>query len=184
MPDPLPDSLHTIAARFLAERHRLLAYILAGVREPHTAEDIFQEVWIRLAAAVESGAVIQNEAAWCRATARNLLLHHWRHESRDKVEVNSDLLDVLDSLEVALTEDAGPDDLWVARQQALTQCLVALPEKARRMLALKYEAGLPLEEVARSCGQSLAAITKTLYRLRHALMECVQTRLQLGDKIS
>ncbi|MEQ1748502.1 MAG: sigma-70 family RNA polymerase sigma factor [Prosthecobacter sp.] len=180
----MPDSLNTIASRFLDERHRLLAYILAGVRDPHTAEDIFQEVWMRLATAVESGAAIQHEAAWCRATARNLLLHHWRRESRDKVEVNSDLLDVLDSLESALEENADTGDLWAARQQALTGCLVALPEKSRRMLALKYEAGLPLEEVARSCGQSLSAITKTLYRLRRALMDCVQNRLGLGEEIS
>ncbi len=181
MPAPLPDSLNTIAGRFLTERHRLLAYILASVHEPHTAEDIFQEVWIRLAAAVESGTLIQNEAVWCRSVARNLVLHHWRHEHRDKVEVNSDLIDVLDSLEVALAEDSAPDDVWVVRQQALTQCLVTLPQKSRRILALKYEVGLPLEEVARSCGQSLAAITKSLYRLRRTLMECVRSRLQLED---
>lgn len=177
----MSDPLNQVAARYLAERHRLIAFILAGVRDPHTAEDIFQEVWLRLAKEAQSGTLIRDEASWCRAAARNLLLHHWRQEQRTKVEANSDLLEVLDSLEAALVDDPLPNDACLARQQALTECLVRLPERARRLLSLKYEAGLPLGDIAREIGLSLPATTKTLYRLRRALMECVQSRIKLSE---
>jgi RNA polymerase sigma-70 factor (ECF subfamily) len=76
----------------------------------------------------------------------------------------------------AESEDAA-DDEWQRRQQALDECVSVLPEKSRRLLSLRYEGRQSVEEVARSTGQSFDAVTKSLYRLRQALTDCVERKL-------
>ncbi len=65
-----------ITAQFLADRHRLMAFIHGLLRDPQTAEDVFQEVWLKLSAELEKGTLIENPPAWCRTVARNLILMH------------------------------------------------------------------------------------------------------------
>ena len=67
------------------------------------------------------------------------------------------------------------------RQQALNSCLEALPEKSRRLLALKYEECYSLDRIAQSVEQSTAAVIKALLRLRQALAGCVQKKLKLSE---
>jgi hypothetical protein len=50
----------------MGQRHSLTALIEGLVRDPAAAEDIFQEVWIRLVDAAEKGTEIQDLPRWCR----------------------------------------------------------------------------------------------------------------------
>jgi DNA-directed RNA polymerase specialized sigma24 family protein len=45
------------------------------------------------------------------------------------------------------------------------------------MLMLRYESRASMHEVARAMGQSFEGVTKTLYRVRRALLECVERKL-------
>jgi len=170
-----------ITAWFLADRHRLMAFIFGLVREAQTSEDVFQEVWLKLHAELEKGAVIQNPPAWCRTVARNLILMYWRTKQNSKVRVDSTLVEFLDCVEQAFAEDDAADDSGQDRRQALGECLRALPEKSRQILVLKYEQGLPLKDIAAKAGQSCDAVIKALVRLRRALAVCVEKKLKLGE---
>jgi RNA polymerase sigma-70 factor (ECF subfamily) len=75
----------------------------------------------------------------------------------------------------AETDEFG--DLWERRQQALDDCVAALPEKSRRLLSLRYEGRKSVGNVAGRVGQSFDAVTKALYRLRQALSDCVERKL-------
>jgi RNA polymerase sigma factor (sigma-70 family) len=149
------------------------------LRDAHAEEDVIQEVWVRLAAEVEKGTVIENQPAWCRGVARNLILKHWRTQQTAKVVADSEVMEAfLAQVETAFSEaDENADDEWQRRQQALDDCVAALPEKSRRMLSLRYEARKSVEEVARTTGQSFDAVTKSLYRLRQVLTACVERKL-------
>ena len=48
---------------------------------------------------------------------------------------------------------------------------------ANAMLTLRYESRASMDDVARTMGQSFEAVTKTLYRIRRALLECVERKL-------
>ncbi len=170
-----------ITAWFLADRHRLMAFIYGLLREAQTSEDIFQEVWLKLHAELAKGTVIQNPPAWCRTAARNLILTHWRTKQNSKVRVDSTLIEFLDCVEEAFGEDDLLDDSGQDRRQALGECLRALPEKSRRMLVLKYEHELPLKDIAAKVGHSSDAVIKALLRLRMALGSCVEKKLKLGE---
>jgi RNA polymerase sigma-70 factor (ECF subfamily) len=152
-----------------------MGFICGLVRDPHLAEDIFQEVWIRLGNAVENGVEIADQAKWCRGVARNLILHHWRDQRRCKVLPDSRLLD---QIELAFEECDSEAELWVVRGAALRHCVQSLPEKSRRILALRYEEGLPVETIAKFVRQSVDAVMKSLSRLRQRLAACVERRLE------
>jgi RNA polymerase sigma-70 factor (ECF subfamily) len=140
---------------------------------------VIQEVWVRLAAEVEKGTAIENQPAWCRGVARNLILKYWRTQRRTKVVADSEVMEAfLAQVDAAFSEEEqDADDEWQRRQQALDDCVATLPEKSRRMLSLRYEGRQSVEEVASAMGQSFDAVTKALYRLRQALTECVERKL-------
>ena len=173
------EIIQRAAAEFIHDRHRLGAFVGGLLRDAHAAEDVIQEVWVRLAAEVEKGTVIENQPAWCRGVARNLILKHWRTQQTAKVVVDSEVMETfIEQVDMAFAEaDEDADDKWQRRQQALDNCVAALPEKSRHMLSLRYEGRKSVEEVARTTGLSFDAVTKSLYRLRQALTDCVERKL-------
>lgn len=136
MPEP-SIAIQRAAAGFIRDRRRLGAFVNGLLRDPHAAEDLLQEVWVRLAAEVERGTLLENQAAWCRGVARNLIRRHWERQQSAKVVADSSVLEAfLERVEQAFAEaDEDADDKWQRRQQALDDCVAALPEKSRRMLS-------------------------------------------------
>ncbi len=175
------DATTTITAGFLADRHRLLSFIQGLLRDPQAAEDIFQEVWLKLAAAVEKGAVIENPPAWCRTVAKNLILMHWRSQKNSRVVVDSTLLEFVDFVECAYAENESVNETGPERQRALQDCLSTLPEKSRRLVELKYDKELSLKAIAATVQQSTDSVIKALLRLRQGLATCVEKKLKLQE---
>ena len=173
------EAIQHAAAEFIRDRHRLGAFVTGLLRDAHAAEDVIQEVWVRLAAEVGKGTRLDNQAAWCRGVARNLVRKHWERQRTAKVIADSSVLDLfLDRVEEAFAEADDPEaGNWVARQQALEECIAKLPDRSRRLLSLRYETRASMEKVALKMGQSFHAATKALYRLRQGLLDCVEKKL-------
>jgi RNA polymerase sigma-70 factor, ECF subfamily len=171
--------LEELGAQFLAQRHVLMAFISGLIRDPSAAEDILQEVWLRLSEASRNGTQIVNLNKWCRATARNLILHHWRQRRSPLVIPDSSMLDLV---ERAFDEQDGAHSVWTERKNALLECMRSLPEKSRQILVQVYESGMRLSDLAARSGLTYAAMLMLLSRLRKALRECVDRRIQTGDR--
>lgn len=166
----MPDLVSTS----VPERRLLLSFVAGLVRDLDVAEDICQEACLRLMRARQNGTRIDNEAAWCRAAARNLILHHWRDRKNDLVLVDSD---IVEKVELAFNEQAVTPDYWEDRAVALRQCISTLPSRSRQVLELRYETGLSIEAMARTLSQSTNGLMKALSRVRQALASCVAKRL-------
>lgn len=160
---------------FVANRHSLYAFIYGFIRNTHDAEDLFQEVWVRFSNALARGVEIQDQAKWCRGTAHNLILHYWRDRQHDKVVVDQELMQLV---ETAFTEQDGNQDYWRTRQQALGECIQTLPERSQQMLRLKYEQGMSAQEVAEEITQSAESVWMALSRLRRVLRDCAERKLK------
>jgi len=173
------EAIQHAATEFIRDRRPLESFVYGLLRDAPAAEDLLQEVWVRLAAAVEKGARPENQAAWCRGVARNLALRHWEKQRTAKVVADSALLEsFLARAEEAFSEADATTEAWAARQAALAECVAALPERSRRLLNLKYTDRARFEDIATALGQSLAAVKKALFRLRRALLECVERKLR------
>ncbi len=165
----------SILSEFLADRYRLMAFIRAMVRDNHVAEDIFQEVWLRLDDTVRRNVEIVNTAKFCRGVARNLILHHWRDQKRIQAAADPELLNLVVT---AFEEQDSAQEYWRARENALRDCIQKLPDHSIEILSLKYKSGLPIAEVAGRLDKTVFAVTKLLSRLRQKLRDCVTETLQ------
>lgn len=172
----MTERLKSLSSRFVAERHALLGFIYGMVRDLAAAEDILQEVWLRLAEATERAEPIDDAARWCRGVARNLILHHWRDRRAAKVVADTELLDLV---EQALIEH---HDFWADRRQALMECIDRLPERSKQLLQMKYEEGLSFATMAERLSRSLESLKMALCRVRAALAECAERRLRFAEQ--
>lgn len=177
----MSEDLKRVTTEFLANRQQLMAFIYGLVRDPHVAEDIYQEVWLKLAEAMEKGVIIEHAGKWCRKVAKRLILHHWRNQRNAKVIADSTLLEFVNFVELAFDENAEREDPRSDRRHALNQCVEALPEKSKQLLTLKYAESFSIRAIATHLRQSTAAVIKALLRLRQALAVCVEKKLKLQE---
>src|SRR6185369_1049486 len=70
-----PDAISELIGRY---QHRLYRFLVRMVEDPATAEDLFQQTWIRLMEKIGSYDVKRNFDAWLFAIARNLAIDHLR----------------------------------------------------------------------------------------------------------
>jgi RNA polymerase sigma factor (sigma-70 family) len=171
----MADRIKGLSAQFMAERHALLGFIYGMVRDLAGAEDILQEVWLRLANAAERDEPIENPSRWCRGVAKNLILHYWRERQAAKVVADSELLDLV---EQAMNETEDP---WAERRQALMECIDLLPQRSKRLLHLKYDRGLTFAAMADLLRRTKDSLKMALCRLREALLECAERKLRRAE---
>lgn len=174
------EAIQHAASAFIRDRHRLAAFVNGLLRDAHAAEDVLQEVWVQLAAEVAKGTLLENQPAWCRGVARNLVRRQWERQQTAKVVADSAALEVfLGRVELAFAEEDEVSEDWARKQQALNECVASLPERSRHMLSLRYDSNSSMEEVARRMGQTFEGVTKALYRIRQSLLKCVERKLSL-----
>jgi len=107
--------------------------------------------------------------AWLLTTARNLWFQHCR--ARRRTAVLAELTALHERAVRELSADGGD---W--RLQALADCVLGLPPRARLALSLRYREGLPPHAIAVQLGLSEAGTKTLLRRTKAALARCVERR--------
>ena len=70
-----PEALAAMVSRY---QHRLYRYLLRLVRDPSTAEDLFQQTWLRVVANLRRYDPEREFDAWLFAVAHNVAMDHLR----------------------------------------------------------------------------------------------------------
>jgi RNA polymerase sigma-70 factor (ECF subfamily) len=110
--------------------------------------------------------------AWASQIARFKALNHIRKYSRDRLVFDDKLLNELADL---AHERLSQID---HRRDALEGCLNELPPPQRQLIDLRYAGGHAIESIAEIIGRPQASIRQTLYRIRQALLACIESKLQ------
>lgn len=152
----------------LYARHRgpLYRYLLRQCGQPAIAEELFQDVWLKLIAARAGYTVRARFSTWLYRIAHNRLVDFYRASARGLPVSYAD--DCPEWAEVPAPEDAQPEIREDRRRQSerLLELLAELPEAQREAVLLKEEAELSLEEIAQVTGTGRETVKS---RLRYAL---------------
>jgi RNA polymerase sigma-70 factor (ECF subfamily) len=149
-------------------QHRLLRYLLylAGNRE--MAEDLFQEVWMRV---LVRGAQFNGQSrfeTWLFTIARNMVIDYRRKKTMSSLdelfEVGSDD-DRPMSFDVA-DDDPTPFDFYsrIEDRERIAAALLQLDVLYREVLVLRFHEELSLEEIAKVTQAPLSTVKSRLYR--------------------
>jgi len=140
------------------------------LRSTHDAEDICQDVLLKLLTARPSFASDEHERAWVIRTTANACKDQLRAARRKDT--------TLEGAREPATEGDPTFQGLLDEEADLLRALRELPDQYREVIHLHYFEELPLREIARMTGVSEAAATKRLSRARKLL----RTRLaEQGD---
>ena len=154
----LPNPVERIFDDFHALVFRT-AYRITG--NAADAEDVLQQVFLRLVRRGASAGPIENPEAYLRRAAINVSL--------DVVRARQGIHTV--PLE---TSRAGPDDHPELRE-SLRRALASLPAQAAEVFALRYLEGFTNPEIARLLGLSKVHVAVLLFRTRKQLQKKFQS---------
>ena len=142
-------------------RHKgpLYRFVLRSVKVRALAEELYQEIWMRVIEARGRYSVQAKFTTWLYTIAHNLLVDHWRRKGLTLVQ--------LDEEELVAAPD-NPARQAEARESLarLLQAIEALPAAQREAFLLHEEAGLTVAEIAAATGTNEEAAKS---RLRYAM---------------
>jgi RNA polymerase sigma-70 factor (ECF subfamily) len=163
-----------VARLLMQHRAALYGYIFACVRNHADAEDILQNVSVAVTESIEQ---LQSEAGflpWAREIARRRVLAY-RRTARREQPLDPDLVRQLAEAAERVEESRPASD----HSAALAACLEALPPQSRKLIIGRYsDSAGGAEALAARFGRSVQGIYARIKRIKAALRDCVERRLQ------
>jgi RNA polymerase sigma-70 factor (ECF subfamily) len=154
---------------------RVYRYILARTGNSHDAEDLAEEVFMRVLEAIDRFQWREAPfSAWLFRIAHNAVISQRRKETaRGKSGPLTDMLPV---------DSAGPEEL-VENRLALNEVMQAaqkLPEAQRQVIAFRFGAGLSVAETAQAMGKGEGNVKviqhKAIAKLREMMGQASRKR--------
>lgn len=165
----------------LLDRHkgRIYTTIYLIVKDRDVAEDLFQDVMIKVVKMIRAGRY--NEEGkflpWVVRISRNLAIDYFRKQQRTPLQRESDQFDIFNT--IPRQEDSAEQRIIRDENARYIRALVQqLPEKQKEVLIMRHYAELSFKEIAELTGVS---INTALGRMRYAL---INLRKLMGDTVN
>lgn len=154
----------------LVNRHqeRIYTYIFSMVRDSQLAEDIFQDVFIKVIHTLKGGKY--NEEGkflpWVMRISHNLVIDTFRKRKRMPTTDGGENFDIFDTIK---REDPNVVEtmVWDQIMGEVRGLIDELPEEQRTVLVMRHYNKLSFKEIAEETNVS---INTALGRMRYALM--------------
>jgi RNA polymerase sigma factor (sigma-70 family) len=158
------------ALEMLIIRHKLKIYnfIYSKVFDRDTAEDIFQETFIKVIKTLKRGVYSEEGKfmPWVMRIAHNLVIDFFRKNNRIPIFDNSDEFDIFQ----LIGDGNPPAERSMIEEQVvedLQKLIVELPDEQKDVLTMRLYKDMSFKEIAESTGVS---INTALGRMRYAII--------------
>jgi RNA polymerase sigma factor (sigma-70 family) len=160
--------LNALETLVLRHKDKMYTSILFLVKDKYLAEDIFQDVLIKIIDTIRGGRYTEEGKflPWAMRIAHNLCVDHFRKVKRTPSIKTSDDRDIF---EVINFTEEGADEKMMKRQshERVRHMLDLLPEDQREVIILRHYADLSFKEIA---ALTNCSINTALGRMRYGLI--------------
>ena len=161
------DSL-SIERLIIRHKVKVFGFIMSKVKDVDLANDIFQEVFIKVINKLREGRYNEQGKfiSWVMRISHNMVIDHFRKEARVKMIRPNDEYDIFNTL----GEEAESTEDDMVRAQVFKELKVLieyLSDEQREVLEMRYYSGMTFKEISDECDIS---INTALGRMRYALM--------------
>ncbi|MDB5206153.1 MAG: sigma-70 family polymerase sigma factor [Flavisolibacter sp.] len=164
----------------LRHKDKLFTSIFFLVKDKYLAEDIFQDVFIRIIDTIKGGRYTEEGKflPWAMRIAHNLCVDHFRKVKRTPTIKNSDDQDIFEVLN--FTEESAEDKMMKKQSHnRVRDMLDQLPEDQREVIILRHYADMSFKEIA---DVTNCSINTALGRMRYGLINL--RKMMIAKQIS
>jgi RNA polymerase sigma factor (sigma-70 family) len=172
--------LNALEVLVIRHKDKLYTSILFLVKDKYLAEDIFQDVLIKIIDTIRGGRYTEEGKflPWAMRIAHNLCVDHFRKVKRTPTIKTSEDRDIFDVINFS---EEGADAKIEKRQShdRVRQMLDLLPEDQREVIILRHYADLSFKEIA---SLTNCSINTALGRMRYGLINLrkIMTQKQIA----
>jgi len=169
-------NVNALEVLVLRHKDKLYTSILFLVKDKYLAEDIFQDVFIRIIDTMRSGRYTEEGKflPWAMRIAHNLCVDHFRKVKRTptiRTGENHDIFEVLN-----FTEDSAEDKMMKKQSHnRVKDMLDQLPEDQREVIILRHYADMSFKEIA---SVTNCSINTALGRMRYGFINLRKMMVQ------
>lgn len=174
-------------AEFIAQlveqyQHRLYRYLLRLVSKPSTAEDLFQQTWLRVMDRIRYYDPRRSFEGWLFAVAHNLAIDHLRRKQPESLD--EPLPSGETQADLTRTEMPGALELLMTKERAefVNEAITELPIAFREVVSLRFEEGMKLEEIATVLSLPMGTVKTRLHRALKSLRLILEQKLNFGNR--
>jgi RNA polymerase sigma factor (sigma-70 family) len=154
----------------LLNRHkdRIYTQIYLFVKDNALAEDIFQDVFIKIIDTLRKGKYNHEGkfVQWAMRIAYNMCVDHFRRNKRRPTVSPTETFDIFDVLQMS-DDDAETSIIKSETHQKIRQLVDQLPPEQREVVVLRHYADMSFKEIAKL---TRVSINTALGRMRYALI--------------
>jgi RNA polymerase sigma factor (sigma-70 family) len=146
-------------------KNKLYRFAYSIVGNSFDAEDIIQDLMIKIWKRQEEYKLIENKEAWCMTVTRNLSIDKTRAKKTEPRDIN-DFHHISD-------QQATPDRQVEQAEQlsSIMKLVDQLPEKQKMIIHLRDVEGYSYQEIADMTDSTLEFVKVSLHRARKTLKE-------------
>jgi len=161
------EDLHSVHAG------RVMAYLLRSGFSRHDAEDLCQDIFVRVVKSLATFDPLRGAfSAWLATIARNVARKRWRRRPAEEFDFDPELAN--ETLASA-DETAGHAESAEAIE-ALDECIERLPADLRRLIRLRYVDGRTTRGIASVTDSPEATVRLHLDKARDLLRRCLKSK--------
>ena len=158
-------SLETLIGR---HKQKIYSFIYSKVLDRETAEDIFQDTFIKIINTLKAGRYNEEGkfVSWAMRIAHNLVMDHFRKTSRKPLFKNTDDFDIFS----VISDSSLNIEKHLIKEQIhldVRKIVDELPSEQKEVLTMRIYKDMSYKEIAENTGTS---INTALGRMRYALI--------------
>ena len=149
---------------------KIYSYIFYAVKNEEEANDLFQEVFMRVIATIKSGRYneMNKFASWLMRITHNQVIDYHRQNRSAQILSNDETeADLFSDASIAVDENREREMIDQQTLSEIKQLITMLPQNQREVVLMRFYDELSFKEIAEKTGVS---INTALGRMRYALI--------------
>ena len=149
---------------------KVYSYIFCAIKDEEEAQDLFQEVFMRVVATIKSARYnnMNKFASWVMRITHNQVIDYHRQNRTGQVLSNdSSEFDLFSEASIAVNENRERELIDRQTLHEVKQLIALLPQSQREVVLMRFYDELSFKEIADKTGVS---INTALGRMRYALI--------------
>ena len=165
-------------------QQRVFSYLLYSVKNQELAEDLFQDVFMKMVVRIKSGQYAENGkfSSWMMRIVHNHLIDYYRTSPNAIILSNDESeVDLFNNADIAVNENREKEMIDQQTLREIKGLIAMLPDPQREVLLMRVKDELSFKDIAEKTNCS---INTALGRMRYAILNLRQMAYERGISLA